>query len=302
MEIQLQEEQHIMFKKFKFALGILCLGALVSCQGNAASNTDNLTDYTEYETESEETLMSTSSIEPGNDHRTVVGTDLNLLQAGLPEAGDTIVILHTNMGDVTIRMFPEEAPLAYENFTTHARNGFYDGVIFHRVIEDFMIQGGDPEGTGRGGESIWGHGFDNEFTRNLRHLRGALAMAHAGPNTLGSQFYIVHSDSIDPSFTGHFEALLEEQDELLGEMDGENFYMRDLYSPDMIEGYFRYGGVPFLDMAMGPWTGQPGHTVFGQVVAGMDVVDAIATTETGAGDRPVNDVIIESVTVKEYEG
>ncbi|BBG66574.1 peptidyl-prolyl cis-trans isomerase [Hydrogenimonas sp.] len=101
------------------------------------------------------------------------------------------VVLHTNMGDIVLEIRPDYAPLASENFLTHVKNGYYDGTKFHRVIEDFMIQGGDPTGTGRGGESIWGKPFKDEFAPNVVFDRpGILAMANAGRNTNGSQFFI----------------------------------------------------------------------------------------------------------------
>ncbi len=104
---------------------------------------------------------------------------------------DTVVILKTNQGDITLKMFPKVAPLAVENFVTHVKNGYYDGLIFHRVIKGFMIQGGDPTGTGRGGESIWHKEFVNEYGDNVVFDRPfILAMANHGPNTNGSQFFI----------------------------------------------------------------------------------------------------------------
>jgi len=108
-------------------------------------------------------------------------------------AGDKapIVELQTNQGTIVLKMFPKASPLAVENFVTHARNGYYNGTIFHRVIKGFMIQGGDPTGTGRGGESIWHKEFKNENTPNLVFDRPyLLAMANRGPNTNGSQFFI----------------------------------------------------------------------------------------------------------------
>lgn len=264
-----------MIKKIFSLAGLLCLGLLASCGSAIAA-------------------------EPAN-----MGADLDLLQFSPPQPGDTLVVLHTNMGDITIRLFPEEAPMAYENFVTHARNGYYDGLIFHRVIEDFMLQGGCPLGTGTGGGSIWGHGFGAEFSMHLRHFRGALAMAHAGPGTNGSQFYIVqntdHSRFASPQVMQTFEYALENQDEPFGEdMDGNMIYLRDLLHSDMVEAYRRYGGTPHLDLVFN----ESGHTVFGQVISGMNVVDAIAAVDTDgdppAGrNRPVRDVVIESVTVTE---
>ncbi len=106
-------------------------------------------------------------------------------------AKDTIVVLETNVGKIELKMYPEVAPLAVENFTTHVKNGYYNGLIFHRVIKGFMIQGGDPTGTGRGGESIWGKDFKDEFANNVVFDKPfLLAMANRGPVTNGSQFFI----------------------------------------------------------------------------------------------------------------
>ena len=197
-------------------------------------------------------------------------------QLALPVAGDLVAIMHTNMGDISIRMFPDHAPKAVENFTTHAKNGYYNGIVFHRVIKDFMIQGGDPTATGCGGESIWGHNFKDEFTPELHNLRGALSMANAGPGTNGSQFFIVQADSVHPS--------------LLAQMKEPR--LAEAFPAEAVAGYEQVGGTPHLDFR---------HTVFGQVYAGMDVVDAIANVETGRNDKPVEDVIILGIDVKDYE-
>lgn len=178
------------------------------------------------------------------------------------------VEMETTKGKIVINLYPDAAPKAVENFITHAENGYYDGLIFHRVIEDFMIQGGDPEGTGRGGESIWGQPFEDEFSREMLHFKGALSMANSGTNTNGSQFFIVHADEVA-------EDMMESM-------------MKSGYPEEVIEMYEQHGGTPFLDFR---------HTVFGQVVEGMDVVDAIATVETGEADKPVEDVVIEKITV-----
>jgi len=114
-----------------------------------------------------------------------------LILSNLLIGADTLVVLHTNKGDITLKLFPDVAPKAVENFTTHVKNGYYNGLIFHRVIKYFMIQGGDPTGTGRGGESIWGAPFEDEFAPNVVFDRkGILAMANSGPRTNGSQFFI----------------------------------------------------------------------------------------------------------------
>lgn len=194
-------------------------------------------------------------------------------QLDKPQKGDLVAVMHTTMGDISIRFFPEHAPKTVENFTTHAKNGYYDGLKFHRVINDFMIQGGDPQGTGCGGESIWGASFKDEFHPELHNLRGALSMANAGPNTNGSQFFIVQAKEVAP--------------QLLAQMK----QIPDSYPETCVENYAAVGGTPHLDYR---------HSVFGQVYDGMDVVDAIAAVETNYNDAPVEDVKITSIDVKEY--
>ncbi|KAK9170452.1 hypothetical protein Syun_002592 [Stephania yunnanensis] len=151
------------------------------------------------------------------------------------------VILHTTLGDIHMRLYPEECPKTVENFTTHCRNGYYDNLIFHRVIKGFMIQTGDPLGDGTGGQSIWGREFEDEFHKSLRHDRPfTLSMANAGPNSNGSQFFITTV------------------------------------------------AAAWLDNK---------HTVFGRVVKGMDVVQAIEKVKTDKMDKPYQDVKILNVTV-----
>ncbi|HAQ06893.1 MAG TPA: peptidylprolyl isomerase [Bacillus bacterium] len=183
------------------------------------------------------------------------------------QENERLVEMVTNMGNIKIKLFPEQAPKAVENFIKHSEEGYYEGVIFHRVIEGFMIQGGDPEGTGRGGESIYGAPFEDEFTDELFNIRGALSMANAGPGTNGSQFFIVQNKELDPR--------LPEQLEEAG-------------YPEKVMQAYEAGGTPFLDFK---------HTVFGQVVEGMDVVDKIAGTPVGEGDKPEKDVVIEKINV-----
>ena len=196
-------------------------------------------------------------------------------QLSNPAAGDTVAIMHTSMGDISIRLFPDHCPKTVENFTTHAKNGYYDGIVFHRVIKDFMIQGGDPTATGCGGESIWGRNFQDEFTPDLHNIRGALSMANAGPGTNGSQVCIVQADAVHPSL------LQQMKDPRLAES----------FPPETVAAYEQVGGTPHLDFR---------HTVFGQVYAGMDVVDAIAGVKTNQNDKPLEDVTILGIDVLTY--
>lgn len=128
-----------------------------------------------------------------------------MLQLEMPKNGEKIYIMKTNVGEISFRLFNEIAPKACENFITLAKKGYYNEVIFHRVIRDFMIQGGDPTGTGMGGESIWGEAFEDEFDVNFRNYRGALSMANAGPNTNGSQFFIVQNSKISDDYINYLK-------------------------------------------------------------------------------------------------
>ncbi len=182
-------------------------------------------------------------------------------------ANEALVVMNTTLGPIKIKLFPEQAPKTVENFLTHAENGYYDGIIFHRVIKDFMIQGGDPTGTGMGGESIYGNTFEDEFSEELFNLNGALSMANAGPGTNGSQFFIVQASQA-PGSVKQLE-------------DGG-------WPAEVAKAYAEMGGTPHLDGK---------HTVFGQVVEGMDVVNKIADVKKGRQDKPVDDVKIESIEI-----
>lgn len=154
-----------------------------------------------------------------------------------------VAVIKTNMGTIEIELFEKQTPRTVANFVGLAEKGYYNGVIFHRVIDNFMIQGGDPTGTGRGGESIYGSKFEDEIVSTLRHDGpGILSMANAGPNTNGSQFFIT------------------------------------------------LVATPWLDGK---------HTVFGKVISGMDVVSTIGKVKTSKpGDKPLNDVVMESITIE----
>jgi len=119
----------------------------------------------------------------------------NFDQTAMPQKGEQIAVMETNLGTIKIRLFPTLAPKTVENFTGLIDKGYYNGLTFHRVIPGFMIQGGDPNGDGTGGESIWGKPFEDEINPDLSYIRGAVAMANSGPNTNGSQFFIVQTDS-----------------------------------------------------------------------------------------------------------
>jgi len=143
-------------------------------------------------TDAEENKLLEGSPEATNINE---NTDMNKFdQTAMPEKGEQIVVMETSKGTIKIKLFPKLAPKTVENFIGLAGKGYYNGILFHRVIPDFMIQGGDPTGTGSGGESLWGGKFEDEFNPNLHNIRGALSMANAGPGTNGSQFFIVQKE------------------------------------------------------------------------------------------------------------
>jgi peptidyl-prolyl cis-trans isomerase B (cyclophilin B) len=217
------------------------------------------------ESKSKTTAPKTSQQKKGD--KQVNGSDYPQLTTQVSDK-DKVVEIETSMGNIKLKLFPEYAPKAVENFVTHSEKGYYDNLIFHRVIKDFMIQGGDPNGNGTGGESIWGQPFEDEVSKELFNIRGALAMANSGPNTNGSQFFIVQNSKIDPSF----KAQMEEAG----------------YPKEIIKAYEENGGTPWLDQH---------YTVFGQVIDGMDIVDKIANSPTGAQDKPKEDIKIKTIKV-----
>ena len=192
----------------------------------------------------------------------------NYPQLDLANQTGTKVTIETNHGNITIQLFDQLTPKTVKNFVELAQKGYYNGVTFHRVIPDFMIQGGDPTGTGAGGESIYGHSFEDEFSDQLFNFNGALSMANAGPNTNGSQFFIVTNENLTTN--------LEDQMRAAG------------YPEEIIQHYVENGGTPWLDHH---------HTVFGQVVDGISVSKEISRVPRNIEDRPKDDVIIENVTV-----
>lgn len=190
-------------------------------------------------------------------------------QLDLAAAQGPKATIKTNQGEIVVQLFEKLAPKTVKNFVELANKGYYDGVTFHRVIPDFMIQGGDPTGTGRGGESTYGHPFEDEFSDQLFNFNGALSMANAGPNTNGSQFFIVSNE--------HVPANMIDQMKMVG------------YPQAVIDYYQEHGGTPWLDHR---------HTVFGQVIKGMDVVQSISKVQRDQMDKPKDDVVMEKVTIE----
>lgn len=203
--------------------------------------------------------------------------DVEIANFTAPVKGEKIAVMTVkDFGTIKIKLFAELAPKGVENFEGLSDMGYYDELIFHRVIKNFMIQGGDPKGTGQGGNSMWGTQFKNETSDKLYHFTGAVAYANSGADTNGSQFYIVTSLST---------ALTDD--------DIASYNL----PANVDEKYKELGGQPGLD---------GDYTIFGQVFEGQDVADKIAEVKTvdpnNSNDKPVDQVLIENVKIVEYEG
>ena len=244
-------------------------------------------------------------------------------QLEMPKDGEEIAILHTSMGDITWRFFPENAPKAVESFITLAKEGKYNNTIFHRVISDFMIQGGDYENhDGTGGTSAFGKAFEDEFVDTLYNIRGSVAMANSGVNTNGSQFFINQAtaesftrdgldyDTIYANYSSYYDQYVGMYgDEFTKQYPDAMSFINDYcgginplsyaVSDEVWALYEANGGNMHLDGAL---RASGGHTVFAQVIDGMDVVDAIAKVEVdSSSNKPLTDVVLESVEITTYK-
>ena len=223
-------------------------------------------------------------------------------QLEAPEKGEEIAVVTLTTGQTfKIRFFPDEAPKAVYNFKRHALDGYYDGLTFHRIIENFMIQGGDPEGAGYGGESVWGEMFADEFNANLVNIDGSLSMANAGQNTNGSQFFINATGGGDMGWDYYemgYEYYKQDPDTFLYYY--KNWPDMDKITDEVKAFYEEHGGNVNLDGYYS--VANTGHTVFGQVFEGMDVVYALTKVETDENDMPLTPVVIEKVEIVKYEG
>ena len=244
-------------------------------------------------------------------------------QMELPQKGEQIAILHTSEGDVYIRLFPEAAPKAVSNFVTLAQNGYYNGLTFHYVHQNFIVQSGDPTGTGNGGASATGQPFEDEFDTKLLNLYGAVAMASDKEDHNGSQFYINQKnkdyfgarDTYTPEYREEaakamYKSALE-QTKLSPEDFAKEYgiskwqdfitetYVYDWIPEEVWAAYLKHGGNIHLD---GAFRRSGGHTVFGQVFKGMDVVDEIAGAVVGSDKKPIVSITITSVEITTYQG
>lgn len=273
-------------KKWKISICAAVFAGLVMC-GCGGKNEDSNDKPTPTTAVNENENSDSLDNQQESQEPTLTSEAKKRLQFADIKSGETYAKIHVeSFGTMVVKFFPEKAPKAVENFITHAKNGYYDGLTFHRVMDDFMIQGGDPKGNGTGGESIWKEDFEDEFSDDLHPFRGALCMANAGANTNGSQFFIVQADA---GTITEMETLLKAQYDIdLGTYCEAAYGTR--FSEEELEGYRLYGGTPWLFEK---------HTVFGQLMEGFDVLDAIAAVETGSNNMPVEKVVIRSVEIVE---
>ncbi len=222
-------------------------------------------------------------------------------QLDKPQSGEDVAILTTSMGVIKLRLFAQAAPKTVENFKGLIQKGYYNGLTFHRVISDFMIQGGDPNGNGTGGESVWGKTFADEFNANLVNIRGAVSMANSGPDTNGSQFFIDQrgtSQAISwDNFQQGYDLYKQYPDAFIQQYGNwtDMTKVTDAYK----KLYNEHGGNVNLDGAYSVI--QRGHTVFAQVYEGMDIVDKIAAVKTDSNDKPETAVTIVKAEIQKYQ-
>lgn len=199
--------------------------------------------------------------------------DVDILNYIRPENGEEIAVISVkDYGDIKIKLFPDECPNGVENFKRLINElQYYDGVLFHRVIADFMIQSGDPQGNGTGGNSIWGEGFEQEINNGLRHFSGAVSYATGSDKLNGSQFFIVTGTT-----DNDFQALADAK-----------YY----FPANVIDMYNSAGGYPTLDGS---------YEVFGQVFEGLEICFEISKAETDENDKPTEDIVIEKAEIVKY--
>ena len=318
-------------------LAALMLACLASCGESTESSTtsETVTETTEAPVETQAATLSAESgkvkdSSPAIDDLKKKGYDVSQLSAKVnyatkepygfqlekPKKGDTIAVLQTSKGDITLRFFEDYAPNTVNNFIELAKAGKYDGVLFHRVMKDFMIQTGDFENNdGTGGSSIYGKSFEDEFCDKLLNIRGSVAMANSGKDTNGSQFFINQCDAKHYKANGTFKTYENNWEQILSQTKdykddaqtvgglasyGTSCLDTDAVPAAMRKLYNKTGGNIWLDGAYNP--SDAGHTVFAQVIDGMDVVDAIANVDVDSStNKPTTDITIDKIEITKFK-
>jgi len=303
--IQVKNNRHTLFRLFfACAIAALCLSACASAGGGSAPAA------TEPAAAAQNASTGAASPTPTPDPNatpTPTPTPEYVDLSQYPEApqpqldptpdGDEIAVLHTDMGDITLRFFPDYAPKAVQNFKTHAKSGYFNNNIFTRVVANQFVQSGDPTGTGTGGQSIWGQPFQGEPNLSLHNIYGAVSMIPDQNGGQGSQFIIVANKSLDSAVKTELESFKDKQNQVAGSTsDGTKIPFAQIYPLKIIDKYLQGGGLPDLDRSI---------TVFAQVINGFDALDKIAAVQTSSEaatkGKPLTDVKINSITFEKYK-
>lgn len=309
---------------------LLCFTAFAACSKDGTTSggpAANVLDHLQNKDDDDKTSSAVESSDESSDESAVEGessskTQITAIskdelvavqndeplgyQLEAPAEGEEIAVFTMDDGSqFKLRFFADEAPKTVYNFKLHALNGYYDGLTFHRIIQNFMIQGGDPLGEGYGGESVWedSASFEDEFSPNLVNINGSVAMANSGANTNGSQFFINNTETTEVNWEYYnqmYDAYKQDPETFASyyskcvDMEKVTDEYKSLYNSN--------GGNPNLDGSYS--TDGTGHTVFAQVFEGMDVVSKIAATEVDANNnyKPFEDCIIKTVEIVKYKG
>lgn len=311
---------------FCVVLSLVFVLPFAGCSVSGGNDTEKATaDEAEatYPVSTEDEAMAIGGLEALGFDPAMLGIEPDILhdenpagfQLDSPAKGDTIAVLHTDYGDITLRLFAVQAPKTVTNFVNLAKAGKYNNTTFHRVIEGFVVQGGhsgeDPDHPN--GISSYGTEFEDEFCDKLYNIRGAVAMANSSKDSNGSQFFINQTTAEDFEKNGgwtNYNDLWENvkiqlknyrDSNLLSafiEENGDKFINPSVIPAEVRKLYEKNGGNPNLDGAFN--AADRGNTVFAQVIEGMDIVDKIAAAEVDKNNVPLDSIVINSVEIKTY--
>lgn len=308
---------------------LICISAAISFSGcengkTQSATSDEVATTSQVPASTADEATAVGALESLGIDASTIGIEPNILydtenpvgfQLEMPNEGDTIAVVHTTLGDFTMRFFPEQAPKTVTNFINLAKEGKYNNTTFHRVVRDFIVQGGHcgNDENAPNGTSSYGTEFEDEFCDKLFNVRGAVSMANSAQDTNGSQFFINQTSAEAYKNNGgwsRFEKMWEtvktqlanyKDSNLLSafiQKNGNNCYDTDIVPEEVQSLYEANGGNPYLDGAYNAV--DRGHTVFAQIIDGMDVVDKIAVVKVDDDDKPVENVVIKSIDITTY--
>ncbi|MGN0448895.1 MAG: peptidylprolyl isomerase [Ruminococcus sp.] len=308
---------------------LICISAAISFSGcengkTQSATSDEVATTSQVPASTADEATAVGALESLGIDASTIGIEPNILydtenpvgfQLEMPNEGDTIAVVHTTLGDFTMRFFPEQAPKTVTNFINLAKEGNYNNTTFHRVVRDFIVQGGHcgNDENAPNGTSSYGTEFEDEFCDKLFNVRGAVSMANSAQDTNGSQFFINQTSAEAYKNNGgwsRFEKMWQtvktqlanyKDSNLLSafiQKNGNNCYDTEIVPEEVRSLYETNGGNPYLDGAYNAV--DRGHTVFAQVIDGMDVVDKIAVVQVDDDDKPVENVVIKSIDITTY--